>query len=317
MKTKPLFNGGIGINNKVVAHRLKYDEENGIVAFEDAVDVFVDRTGELVSKRGSTVGIAGAFHSMFPGQDWGLAALDRPNPDDDTAIYQVFITNTGNMSLSGIRSGLAKGKRIDFCGVNGAIFYVNGHQNGMITKEGISVPWKESVWPDDRTTTGFVRPPVADKLGYNAGRIYLGIGNEIIYTEFAHLGLYDPATDGEQFPTRILVIAPAADGMYVSDEEAIYFLSGLDPADWSSKKVADYPALEWGKFLGTVNPKLLGFGSNVPCSLLATREGPVLCLPGGQLENLIDMNVTMPGCPDQGCIGLFDETLIIQTGEIS
>lgn len=314
MKTLPLFTGGLGINNKVVAHRLKYDKETGIAAFEDAKNVFIDRTGEPVARRGSSLGISGIFHSVFPGEDWGLAALDRPLPDDDTAIYKVYITQAGTMSLGGVRSGLAKGKRVDFCGVNGAVFYANGHENGMVTSEGISVPWKESGWEDENSLTGFTAPPVADHLGYNAGRIYLAIGNEIKYTEFAHLGLFDPATNGEEFPTRILVIAPAADGMYVSDEEAIYYLAGLDPSDWSSKKVADYPALEWGKFLGTVNPKLLGFGSNVPCSLLATREGPVLCLPGGQLENLVDMNVTMPSCPDTGCIGLFDETLIIQSG---
>ena len=97
---------------------------------------------------------------------------------------------------------------------------------------------------------------------------------------------------------------------------SIYFLKGLNPKDWYHYQVTDYPALEWGKYNGTVDPSFFGYGDNTPSSLLATKNGPLLCMPGGRVENLIDKSIVMPGCPDVGCIGLFDETLIIQTGEM-
>ncbi len=312
MKRLTVYSGAIGINNKVAPHRLKYSIENGVSALEQADNIIIDRTGEIVARRGFVRKAEGKFHSLFPGKDWGLVAKDR---NDDTAIYRVTISNTGVVSIDGIRDTLTKGKRIDFCQVMNAIFYTNGDQNGMITSDAVSVPWKESQWPNDQSKAVWAIPPPADHLCYNAGRIYFSLDDVLHYTEFGHLGLYDVAIDGEHFPDRIILMVPALDGLYVSTEKAIYFLSGLDPHDWHNKKVFDYPAMEWGKYYGVVDPSFMGFETNVPSSLIATKNGPVLCLPSGQAVNLIDKNVILPECTGDGAISLFDETLIIQTGE--
>ena len=187
----------------------------------------------------------------------------------------------------------------------------------MITSDAVRVPWVESVRSLDQTTKRFIAPPPSNHLCYNAGRIFfsrMDQGKHVInYTEFAHLGIFDPATNGEEFESMVIAMVPAADGMYVSDRDSIYFLAGLNPSEWTSIKVADYPAKEWGKHHGTVNPSFWGFETNVPSSLLATKNGPLLCMPSGRVENLIDKNVTMPDCPDSGAIAVFDETLIIQS----
>ena len=310
MTIVPIYSGSVGINNKIPAHRLFYDRETGVAALETAEDVLIDRTGEIVSRRGTNQLYSGSYHSLFPGMDWGLVAKDR---DDDTAIYKVVVSGGGAVSLDGVASGFAKGRKFDFCRVIDAVFYTNGSENGMFTQDCMSVAWKESAWANDESKVQWAAPPPADHLGYNAGRIYFSIGNVLYYTEFGHLGLYDLASDGEQFPSKILVIAPAADGLYVSTQEAIYFLTGLNPKEWTSRQVANYPALEWGKFHGTVDPSFFGFETNVPSSLLTTVNGPVLCLPSGQIVNLIDKNVTLPHCSGAGAIAVFDETLIIQT----
>lgn len=311
MQDATVYSGGLGINNKVPAHRLKYDMEAGVIAFEDAVDMLVDRTGELVTRQANDIIRTGDHHSLFPGKDWGLVVEERPI---DSAIYRVDVSEIGTYSFAGIRSGLTMNAKMDFVQVQDAIFYTNGYQNGMIGPDALSHPWKESVWPDQRTLIGFLPPPVASHLAYNAGRIYFSLDDMLYYTVFAHLGLYDPALNGERFPSRIICIIPALDGMYVSDTKAIYWLAGLDPKAWKYKKVADYPAKEWGKCNTPVNPSFLGMEYEEPVFMVATKNGPVLCMPGGQAINLIDENVTMPPCPEIGCLGLFDETLIIQSG---
>jgi hypothetical protein len=226
----------------------------------------------------------------------------------------VEIGDDGNPRLTGLRSGLSLSRKMDYCYQAGVVFYTNNEVNGMV-KSGASVAWKESAWEDDASIIGFNAPPPAEHLAYNAGRIYFSSGNLLNYTEFARLGIYDPATNGEQFPGHILMIVAVADGLYVSTDEAVYFLAGLNPKEWTSRKVLDYPAIEWAKNHSTVDPSFFGFETNVPCALIGTVNGPVLCMPSGQCVNLIDKEVQLPDCSMSGCIGVFDESLIIQSGE--
>jgi len=302
------YSGGTGINNKIKPHRLPYDPETGVSAFEDAEDVIIDSTGGAVARRGTTEIESGEYHSLFPGNDWGLVAKNRTS---DTALYRVDVSGT-NTTLTGVQSGFTKGAKFDFCRVGDAIFYTNGFGIGMITSDCFFVDWKES----SRTSTkNFVDIPVSEHLCYNAGRIFFSLDDMIYYTEFGHLGLFNHAINGERFLSKVLVMAPVTDGLYISDRNAVYFLAGLNPKEWKSRKVLDYPAKEWGKYHGTVNPYLLGFDTNIPSTVLATKNGPVLCLPSGNIENLIERNIVMPDCPEVGAIAVFDETLIIQTGE--
>jgi len=309
VSTITLYYGSVGINNKVPPHRLPFNPETGVSALAHANNVLISRTGELSSRRGQVKSFSGNYHSLFRVGIDGLIAKDRAS---DTAIYKIIVSGPDNIDLFGIASGLAKNRRIEFCNVNGTIYYTNGVDNGMIV-DWHETAWKENTWPSD-TTTEFRKVPPADHLAYNAGRIYFSIGPEIYYTVFGMPGIYTPKM-GERFPTKILMITGVADGVYVSDTESIYFLSGLDPTQWTSRKVASYPAIEWGKYQDPIDPSFFGIESNSPSALLATENGPIICMPSGQIINLIDKNVSIPKCSNKGSIGLFDETLIIQSME--
>jgi hypothetical protein len=310
---KNIFRGGLGINNKVAPERLRFDPELGIMAFESAENVLVDQSGAVVGLQGSVKIKDGQFHSILSGKEYGYIVQNFPKYND-SHIMRIDINSSG-LSLTGVRSGLSMA-RMDWCWVNGLVFYSNGHENGMIQGT-MSLPWKESISSDEQDNVQY-GIPVAEHLGYNAGRIFMSYtdpdGKHILaFTKFGKYGLRDIARDAEQFPTRILMYIPAADGHYISDEENIYFLSGLNPESWTLRKVAGYPVLEWGLHNGTVDPSFLGFDTNVPSMLVATANGPCLLMPSGQIVNLIDKAVTMPDCINAG-IALLDETLIIQTG---
>jgi hypothetical protein len=131
------------------------------------------------------------------------------------------------------------------------------------------------------------------------------------------VGIYDPAINGEHFPGgRIILIAPVQDGIYVSTEKAIYFLSGLNPKEWACTAVCEYPAVEWARCQTLVDPTFFGFETNAPSPIIGTVNGPLLLFSSGKTVNLIDKNIFMPtNCERIGSICLFDESLIIQSGE--
>lgn len=315
MKRITLYAGGIGINNKVAPYRLALNE-NGVNAFEQAVDMLVSRTGEIVTRKGTTEEFAGEFHSLYSTEkDWGLVVK---NNTIDASLYQVIVSDNGSVDLVGIWSGLAYNARLDYCNAAGDIFYVNGTQRGKINKNGVRENWTSSQWPNDRSNVGFTDlPQNIDHIAFNSGRIYFswsdGGRNLLGYTEYGMLGIYDPATNAEQFSSKVIAIVPTSDGLYVSDSENIYFLAGLDPHKWTMRKATDYPALEWGESSKQVDPSFLGYDTNVPSSLLATSNGPIICMPSGVVSNLIDKQVTMSDCQLKGSLAVFDETLVIQS----
>lgn len=312
----PVFEGSIGLNNKVPAHRLEWNPETGFAALECCENFIVGPSGDLVTRTGFTEIEAGPFHSLHPGigHGWGLVAKDRTN---DCAIYKVDVTAQGDVTLTGIRSGLAKGKRIDFCRVNEQVFYTNGSQNGVIHSDGTSHPWVSSTWYDDESIAQFAEVFPAEHLCYNAGRIYFSKGQDLYWTQYGMLGLYDQVRNVQRFPDgNITAICPAVDGLYVSDQHSIFFLSGLDPAKWQSRRVTSYPILEWGVHKEYVNPSLFGLETDFPSILVATATGPVVLMPSGGIVNLIDQVVTVPDCEGgTGAVCLFDQTLVIQSSE--
>jgi len=311
-----LYHASVGINNKVTPHRLKYDPETGICALEQAENVIINSTGEVVTRKGYSLSWDNPCHSVFSCGNWGLVAGDRVS---DTAVYKVTVNN-GAIVTTGIQAGFVKGRHIEFCDVAGLTFYANGFNKGLFDKSGNHQEWTESNWPSDETHGQFTSPPNnIEKLAYNAGRIFFATednGHYLInYTEYGLLGTYDLVSDGEQLPSRIIFMDAVSDGLYVSDEKHIYFLQGLDPHKWTCKIVTSYPAKEWGKHHGWVDPSDFGIENNRPSRLVATVNGPVLLMPGGSIINLIDKGVTMPvNCSGPGAIGVFDKTLVIQSG---
>ncbi len=308
----PIYSGSVGMINNVPAHRLPYSAETGVAGLEDCLNVVVDRSGQIVSRRGTAIIEPGEFHSLYPGDEFGLVAKDRTT---DCALYRVDVGENGSIVLVGLRSGLTKGARFDYCeSVTGRIYYSNGYEHGVISETNRqSEAWTENEWFNDETSAQFEPVPPGECLCFGGGRILFSRGRELRFTEYGMPGIYDTAINGENFPSRITVIAAVTDGFFVSDERNIYFISGLDPNEWSVRPVTPYPATS--KYHGEVDPLQFGFQTNAPSVLMGTVAGPVIGLPGGEIVNLIEKNLILPDkCKNDGAICLFDESLVIQTG---
>lgn len=308
-----IFSGGIGLNNKIVSHRLPFDKEKGVHAFEDTMDILIDRTGEVVTKRDATNVNAGSFHSMFKVPNGFFVVEDRVS---DSAIYKAIPDSTGQITLSGIRSGLLRGAKVSFLERDGEFLYSNGTQSGIIN-DIVSEPWPTNEWTGSENNSDMVATPAGIHLGMLSGRILLAVGKEIIFTEYGLPGIIDNVKNRRRYKSKVSMILPVQTGVYVSDEYAVYFLTGNNPRSWTSEKVLDYPAVEWGTNQDLINPSMFGLESYKPAGLFATVNGPVIGMPDGTPINLTEKNVTMPkNCGTQsGSILVVDETTVIQSGE--
>ena len=97
-------------------------------------------------------------------------------------------------------------------------------------------------------TTQFLSPmPSGDVLGVYNGRLYVGVGNLLVYSEPYNYEACDMRQNYIQFPDRVTIIAPVKDGIFLGTERGTLFLSGDDPAKFESAV-----AVSVGSVIGTL-----------------------------------------------------------------
>lgn len=313
-KTITIYNGALGLNNKIVPHRLPYDENTGVDALEEATDVVIDKTGEILSRRGTALSAEGVFHSMYKLNDESFYIVKQRSTD--SALYRAVVDSSGTVTLNGIRSDLARTKKMSYFILADKVYYSNGVDRGQLSFDE-STPWPVSDWTGPESKVNFGVTPIGEHIELFNGRAIVSVDDELFYTEYGLLGLVDLVRNRRRFESRIIMIKSVQSGLFVSDEKSVWFLSGKEPKKWTADKVLDYPAVEFSCVQGLVTPLKLGIESDKLSCVFGTTQGPVVGLPDGSVINLIDKNVTMPqscGCTS-GAIMVVDETMIIQSGE--
>jgi hypothetical protein len=304
-----LYSGSIGLNNKVAPHRLQYSAKTGVSALEAADNVIIDRTGEIVTRRGTELVQSGNYHSMWSVPGGFYVVEDR---DADSALMFASVADDGSIGMTGIRSGLARGKRVSYADLDNSTLYCNGTQNGQLI-DFVSSPWPVSEWTGSSERIEKIKAPVGEHIDVLSGRDLISVADELFATEYGLPGIVDANSTRRRLDGRIIAVVSVQSGAFVSTTDAIYFISGTSPSKWTMKKVLDYPALEWGNNQTLINPSDFGLESYTLSALFATVNGPVVGFPDGTAINLIDKNVTTPNC-SSGAIMVVDETMIIQSG---
>jgi len=305
-----IYSGSIGLNNKVLPHRLPFDGK-GVSALETATDFVIGRNGEAVTRRGISLAESGAFHSMYQWSGGFYVVKDR---NEDSALYFVRVSDSGDLSLSGVRSGLSQGAKIDYAPLGDKLFYSNGYERGYLTVSDGSEAWPTNTARE--TTREMVSLPVPKHLDLLSGRMVVSSGDEIFYSEYGKPGIYDAVKSRRHFETDVIMVYAVSTGVFVSQTDSVWFVSGVDPSPstLTARKVLEYPAVEYCRVPGTVNPMDYGFDSSLPAALFGTIRGPVVGFQDGTCINLIDNNVTMPDCgTHDGAIMVVDDSLILQT----
>lgn len=272
--------GATGLN--VVADPVRLPRrKDGTSDLQVAVNVSIDESLRVKSRKGVSELQSGNFHSLF--SDKGDCFVVK-----DTALYQVAEDGT----LQGIRSELTDAK-MDFAQVGDRTYYTNGYEKGYILG-GTSYSWSKGTYTGPTSTRHFVGPPVGTHLAEFNGRMFIGQENVLWWSEPFNFGLYNRAESFAQFYTNIRMIKPVAGGIFVSTEKNTWFLEGQLPLQFRTYTVLNYPAIEWTDSIQYISSGDLGVEVSGLCAVWAGEEGVILGLPTGQVINLNKDKVIYP-----------------------
>ncbi len=281
MKPITIFTGGTGLNTVSDPVRIPV-QQDGKSDLQVAVNVSIDQSFRVNSRKGVTKLQDGNFHSLFcDGGDCFVVKGD--------SLYQV----AADGSLKGIRSGLTPGARMAFCQVGDRTYYTNEYELGVL-QGGISSVWKKGTYVGPETNRVFDGPVPGRHLAEFSGRMFISQGNAIWWSELFDFGLFDRAGSFVQFHTSVRMMKPVDAGMFISTERNTYFLAGKNPKDWALRKVAGYPAVEWTDSIEYVNAADLGIETVGLCPVWASTEGAILGTPEGAVFNLNKKKVIYP-----------------------
>ena len=292
----PLFRYSKGLDNTIDSASDNYSTESGISSLATCVNITHSKTGRPSSRSGYSLVQPGSFHSLFC--DGENCYVGR-----GTDLYRVG----SDLSLTGLRAGLS-GSRISFCRDKTDTYYANGSQNGVI-KNGLSYPWPVQEYEGPKTTRVFSTPPVGTLLALYKGHMLVAVGSTIYVSEPWGFGLFNLA-NYIHFDSPIRLLKPVEQGVFVSDSECTWFLTGSHYSEFSQSKVASYPALEGSCAIDYEEALAIGLEAPGLCALWASTTGMVIGFPNGQIMNKMESRVSTPDIGSQGAGLLYDHKFI-------
>ena len=126
-------------------------------------------------------------------------------------------------------------------------------------------------------------PPAGQNLQYYNGRIYIANDNVLWWTEpsgYEHINL---AHNSIILDSRITLLAPVDDGIWIGTEREIDFIPGKDPQEFRRIQRSQYGAIEGTQTkLDDIGEK----GDKINGWIWAARDGICLGMPQGAIKNI-------------------------------
>ena len=188
-------------------------------------------------------------------------------------------------SLSVILYGVGSAPMV-FQEVPGLILYTNGRVNGFI-QDNVAYPI-----PD--TTQQFrIKLPAGQCMEYYRGRVYVGSGSVIWFSDAFRFFRLDGRRNFKQFPDEIDLMAATTDGIYVACGGITYFMEGVNPHKFELRPVAGYGAYRNTRRL--ISGEKIGNGGITEDVAIWTGEEGICCgMPAGKLLNITMEKYKMP-----------------------
>lgn len=260
------------------------DISEGVQELAVAADVMISDKGRLSRRKGYTSVLDGSYHSLFcDGGDCICVtgtSLCLLNPDYSTTIIGTVTADA----------------RLNACQVNNQIFWCNGYEKGFIYNK-VNYPWVKGdyVWPTTHRT--FFDPPTGTLVEHYNGRLYVAQGNTLWFSEPLGFGVFDLTRGVIPYASNIRMIRAVDDGLFISTENRVVFLSGSGPNDFSQIQVAAYPAIEGtdAKFHGDYmmyQPDAITITKSGKKAILWTsEEGICFGGSGGKFDNVTEEKI--------------------------
>jgi hypothetical protein len=279
-KPRNIFEGTIGLNNRVDPVRAPYDYRSNLRAVTQANDCMSDDAGRIGRVPGYVKKLTGQFHSLYPAGEYTYCVRDG------------YISRiAADYSVETI-TAVDPLRRVAFervsLGINEDVYWSNGEISGII-RDGVNRSWDQTPYIGaDQTSRHFSDPPAGHLLAYWSGRMLVAKDHTVFYSEPYSLGCFDLNANRLQFKGRVRILCGVDGGIWIGDGAALYFLDGsIAPAGGALPRpqVKDtHPPLEgcatpvdMAEFEGTTTGR--GW-------LVGTTAGICLMGPGGTYRNL-------------------------------
>ena len=302
-----ILNGFDGLKNTVQAERMTPRD------LVRALNVTLDDAGQLSRRRGYTKKLSGNAHSPFT-----------------ATAGQVFLVLDGvlgmlrrDYSFQALRAGIASDPSagltpLSYAQVGPTVYFSSPTDSGKIDVGTLAVSnWgaPRSLWlsPVVNPTTTLAqiagkllrKPPNGAWIAYFNGRIYLGVGSVVWYTELFLYDWVDATKNFLQFEAEVTMVGAVGDGIYVGTAEGLWFVSPQIRLDGSSsgmkrQRMMDSPVIPGSMVtipgeLG--NPPQVPQTADTPMQvalLFMTTNGVCVASNGGTATNLTEAKFFFP-----------------------
>jgi hypothetical protein len=143
--------------------------------------------------------------------------------------------------------------------------------------------------------------PSGQLIEYYNGRLYVAVGNLVLFTEALRYGLYNPTMHYYMFPERVTLLKAVDDGLYISSD-ITYFIGG-DPKMHSKGGATPTdltPLLPYKAIEGAACD--LSYTHDV---MWLSERGFIIGSSGGKFKNLTEDRIAMDDAA-RGCMGMLE-----------
>jgi hypothetical protein len=226
MPAQPLFEIKAFRGKNNVADPTRILPSEGASYLSEALNVDIDNEFMLHRRKGygEPVYPARSVHSLYSHAGTCLfvqgSDLKRLRPDYSSQI---------------LREGVGDA-RMSYAGFQDRIYYTNSSVIGYV-KDGLSHTFPEP----NQTFKSRMKP--GQLIEWFNGRLYVGRGGILWFSDPVSPGQTDERRNFKNLGGYISMLRAVRDGMFISNGRATYFLSGLDPQEFSMVKVDDETAI--------------------------------------------------------------------------
>lgn len=214
------FTTCLGLNTASAPESLSYNGETKAWEAASLVNLDVVEDGRRMKTRpGYSLAKTGEWRDGFTSPGGRAYAVK-----DDTLVEVLSDLSTRNLVV------LDTYGRVSWTSLDTLVFWTNGVESGMI-RDGEAVAWGGKTYPESSEAGRYVSPPTGVALAGFAGRVWIGEGNILHYTDGDDAQFYQDAANYLEMPAAITVLSPVDDGLYVGTEAGVWFLSGSDPTN--------------------------------------------------------------------------------------
>lgn len=176
---------------------------------------------------------------------------------------------------------------------NNKVYYSNGFEIGFV-RDRLSYGWQDQPYIGPVTTRVYSSPPAGHLLEIFNGRMYVAKENILFFSEPFAYGRFDMARGYIPYASRIQLVKAVSGGIYVGDEDRIFFEGGDGPRTFSHTLVADYPAVLRAVAVDYLSGLRFGLETSAEFAIIGTKKGICIAGPSGQFINLTEDKVTYP-----------------------